>query len=66
MESNHLSSGYEPNEIPFLYPAVELCFGELGFEPRQTASKAVVLPLDDSPVAINPKKISKKDCVESV
>jgi hypothetical protein len=56
MELNHLPSGYEPDEIPFLYPALyqlftpnEYMVGELGFEPRQTESKSVVLPLDDSP-----------------
>lgn len=51
MESNHLSSGYEPDEIPFLYPAsIKLSTGELGFEPRLTESKSAVLPLDDSPM----------------
>lgn len=33
-------------------------FGELGFEPRQTESKSVVLPLDDSPIFYIPSKIS--------
>ncbi len=50
MESNHLSSGYEPDEIPFLHPALAVKFlGELGLEPRLTESKSAVLPLDDSP-----------------
>ena len=48
MELNHLSSGYEPDEIPFLYSAITLP-GEPGFEPGQTESKSGVLPLDDSP-----------------
>ena len=48
MELNHLSSGYEPDEIPFLYSA--LTPGEPGFEPGQTESKSGVLPLDDSPM----------------
>ena len=49
MELNHLSSGYEPDEIPFLYSAITLP-GEPGFEPGQTESKSGVLPLDDSPI----------------
>ena len=48
MELNHLSSGYEHDEIPFLYSAITLP-GEPGFEPGQTESKSGVLPLDDSP-----------------
>ena len=48
MELNHLSSGYEPDEIPFLYSAITLP-GEPGFEPGHTESKSGVLPLDDSP-----------------
>ena len=48
MELNHLSSGYEPDEIPFLYSAITP--GEPGFEPGQTESKSGVLPLDDSPM----------------
>lgn len=64
MELNHLSSGYEPDEIPFLYPALTILIigiynqytGELGFEPRLTESKSAVLPLDDSPT----KSINKK------
>lgn len=27
--------------------------GELGFEPRQTDSESAILPLDDSPIAID-------------
>ena len=49
MELNHLSSGYEPDEIPFLYSALFIRPGEPGFEPGQTESKSGVLPLDDSP-----------------
>lgn len=54
MELNHLSSGYEPDEIPFLHPAIIIIMksGELGFEPRQKASKASILPLDDSPIIV--------------
>ena len=48
MELNHLSSGYEPDEIPFLYSAITP--GEPGFEPGHTESKSGVLPLDDSPM----------------
>ena len=51
MELNHLSSGYEPDEIPFLYSAITLP-GEPGFEPGQTESKSGVLPLDDSPISL--------------
>lgn|GEM_PF-1749192 len=50
MELNHLSSGYEPDEIPFLYSALFIRPGEPGFEPGQTESKSGVLPLDDSPI----------------
>ena len=49
MELNHLPSGYEPDEIPFLHSALLLA-GEPGFEPGQTESKSGVLPLDDSPI----------------
>ena len=52
MELNHLSSGYEPDEIPFLYSALFIRPGEPGFEPGQTESKSGVLPLDDSPISL--------------
>ena len=32
VESNHLSPGYEPSEIPFLYPAIDLV-DPVGLEP---------------------------------
>ena len=53
MELNHLPSGYEPDEIPFLHSAIainQFLAGEPGFEPGQTESKSGVLPLDDSPM----------------
>lgn len=52
-ELNLLSSGYEPDEIPFLHPALhktKQMAGKPGFEPGRTASKAAILPLDDFPI----------------
>jgi hypothetical protein len=40
------------------------CFGTLGLEPRQTASEAVVLPLDDIPMKGTNNKLVAEDGVE--
>lgn len=39
-------------------------FGTLGLEPRQTASEAVVLPLDDIPMKGTNNKLVAEDGVE--